>query len=152
MIACCSDSTADPKARLVPAWQALKEEELVRLLTEPRGALCKQYLLQFDLNDAGFVMTEVRYHPLFCQCHWAECYSNSRLSSALSAVDRCDATSAAGLISCLRSFACYRPRTASWRPPRCAAAPAPAACARCWTACSVMRCTTCVAPPPDFHP
>ena len=38
--------------------QALKEEELVRLLTEPRGALCKQYNLQFDLNGAGFIMTE----------------------------------------------------------------------------------------------
>ena len=31
----------------------------MRLLTEPRGALCKQYHLHFDLNDAGFVMTEV---------------------------------------------------------------------------------------------
>jgi len=69
--------------------QALKEEELVRLLTEPRGALCKQYLLQFDLNDAGFVMTEVRHQSSCRQCHWAGPYGNSRPSSVLMAVHRC---------------------------------------------------------------
>ena len=66
MAACWSDVGQRIQNRVILlALQALKEEELVRLLTEPRGALCKQYNLQFDLNDAGFVMTEV---PHDCSC------------------------------------------------------------------------------------
>ena len=38
--------------------QALKEAELVRVLTEPRSALCKQYRLQFQLAGTQFCMTE----------------------------------------------------------------------------------------------
>ena len=45
-----------------PLLQALREEELVRVLTEPRSALCKQYKLQFHLNCTDFVMTEGAHH------------------------------------------------------------------------------------------
>ena len=36
----------------------MKENELIRVLTEPRSALCKQYKLQFHLNRTEFLMTE----------------------------------------------------------------------------------------------
>ena len=36
----------------------------MRLLTEPRGALCKQYDLQFQLNGAAFAMTEAAHRTI----------------------------------------------------------------------------------------